>query len=353
MAKGRLFENLAKKNINICMNNSWDLIKKGIILVRALHNGPASQESLRRVITQTFPDAFSQPEPSSRRKHFERIVHSLRHNLEAKIEYNRATKIYTLASSGPYLKMYLPADSLDGLAFIIHFLQEVPELLEEIKPLTDYLVGGLESEQAKLLSKKDSSLGPLIRKLNRVNIPHTTLTKIKQARTENRLLQFDYAASSIRSDTSPRCHIVEPYDLALRDGNLYLDAFTLSASKKGDPPKQIDKWTPYRIDKILPANINILPNKFSANTRSRRLISFSYRVSPRIHGSNMVYHFECMEVGEPEADGWVTITAKTNNLFDVHRKLLSIGQQCQALHPPELIEHMKNSISEMSALYAS
>jgi predicted DNA-binding transcriptional regulator YafY len=57
-------------------------------------------------------------------------------------------------------------------------------------------------------------------------------------------------------------------------------------------------------------------------------------------------------VGEPDADGWTTITLPIESVRHAHADFLRLGEDIQVLGPPELREMMRVSITEMIKFYS-
>ena len=59
-----------------------------------------------------------------------------------------------------------------------------------------------------------------------------------------------------------------------------------------------------------------------------------------------------MEGSALEPDGWVTVTAKTDDLFAARRILLAYGENCEVLAPPQLRRRMAVAAQTMAGFYA-
>lgn len=65
-----------------------------------------------------------------------------------------------------------------------------------------------------------------------------------------------------------------------------------------------------------------------------------YQLSSHIARYSVSTHFPDQEV-QNHPNGSATVTAKVANLFDARRILLSYGEHCIVLGPPELIKQMQ------------
>ena len=61
-------------------------------------------------------------------------------------------------------------------------------------------------------------------------------------------------------------------------------------------------------------------------------------------------HFDAQHV-DLHADGSATVTARITDLFDARRILLSYGENCTVLEPPELVKQMRTVAADFSRKY--
>jgi predicted DNA-binding transcriptional regulator YafY len=73
-------------------------------------------------------------------------------------------------------------------------------------------------------------------------------------------------------------------------------------------------------------------------------------LSPHIARFGVSQRFDEMEF-EHHADGSVTVTAKTGDIFTAARTLLHYGGNCQVLGGSELLEEIQKLVSDLSSLY--
>jgi len=60
---------------------------------------------------------------------------------------------------------------------------------------------------------------------------------------------------------------------------------------------------------------------------------------------------EALARGETDGQGRITVTLPVESLEVAHDQLLSLGPECEVLHPPELRERMARAAERMAALY--
>lgn len=148
----------------------------------------------------------------------------------------------------------------------------------------------------------------------------------------------------------PVRHDVSPAALFFRDGQLYLEAFMLRNSLNS---AHANKWTEYRLDRIVPASIRSLQTPVPAVWPPRPRHEVIYRLDVRIAGRD---DFTVPLDGETElerhTDGSATVTVRTTtDLWMVRQHLLRYGQYCHVLAPPQLVHDMRETTRAMAALY--
>jgi predicted DNA-binding transcriptional regulator YafY len=149
----------------------------------------------------------------------------------------------------------------------------------------------------------------------------------------------------------PRLHRVEArklyFDPARR--HYYLWGYCHSA----EGPYGI--WSPrrfirYRIGRIIPGSVQVLPDRFPAALPHVRTFQVRYRLSPRIARLGVSHHFDNTQV-EVDDDGTATVSATTDDLFLTARTLLYYGPNCEVLGGKELLREFRRLVQEMAALY--
>lgn len=175
--------------------------------------------------------------------------------------------------------------------------------------------------------------------------------KVNHAISNRHVLRFDYLAPR-HEKPEPRTHIVEPYDpVRYHQGHFELRAFCRYWSNPHGWEKADAGWIRYRLDRIQPDGLEVLPEILHLSQRQKRLVPVCYRISPDLARGGVSQHFEEMEVGQPDKNGWVEVTGKTTDLFEAERVFLAYGQHCVVLGPPELVTKMKQAASEMAQFY--
>jgi len=166
------------------------------------------------------------------------------------------------------------------------------------------------------------------------------------------MLRFDYQAPG-QEDGAPRRHTVQPWRLYFdtERHHLYLDAYRTAV----DGPHGLwtkGTWQRYRLGRILPDGIEVLPDRLPPTQPKRPRQRLEYLLAPSIARLGEVsHHFEDMKVHEVNANGWVRVTATTDDLFRAVRLLLKYGPNCEVIGGSEARRMMVSTIKSMADLY--
>jgi hypothetical protein len=112
------------------------------------------------------------------------------------------------------------------------------------------------------------------------------------------------------------------------------------------------RWQKYRLGRILPDEIEVLPDKLPPTPPKRPRHELEYLLAPEIARLGQVSrHFDDMTVHPPDADGWVRVTAKTDDLFAAVQTLLSYGARCLVIGDAEARRMLEENIATLAKLY--
>jgi predicted DNA-binding transcriptional regulator YafY len=166
----------------------------------------------------------------------------------------------------------------------------------------------------------------------------------------NRLLRFAYRSPS-QEDGTPRVHTVEPWNrfFDAARGHFYLDAYR----RKVEGPYGVwetGQWQKYRLGRILAEGIEVLPDKFASVPPKRPRYRLKYRLAPEVARLGVSRHFEDMKVGEVDADGWIDVSATTDDLFRACRLLLGYGPNCCVEGGSEARREMERLVEGMGEI---
>jgi predicted DNA-binding transcriptional regulator YafY len=207
----------------------------------------------------------------------------------------------------------------------------------------------LAPDQLRQLERYSPELEINLRSLDRGEIPPQVWDSLRRAVAERHVLQFDYV-SPRHDPPATHTHLVEPHSLKFVDGHWQLHAYCRRWSGSGQH-QQDAGWLPYRLTRIQAAGLEMWPDKFPRRQRRQRLVALRYRLGPLLHRGGVSRRFEDMQVSPVELDGWVTVTAQTDDLFTARRILLAYGENCQVLAPPELRRQIAREARVMAGFY--
>ena len=175
---------------------------------------------------------------------------------------------------------------------------------------------------------------------------------IDRAIAQHRLFRFAYLSPSY-ADGRPRVHKVQPWYLTFDSAtrHSYLEAYLLE-SKPSDSMSPPLYWVRYRIGRIVPGQIEILPDKFAPIPPKRQRQRLEYLLAPEIARLGEISrHFDDMQVHEPDASGWVRVTATTTDLFSALRQLLRYAHNCRVIGDTEAREQMQQLVQALARNY--
>lgn len=330
---------------------TWRVVRQALALLQQLQRGPANRATLMNAVQHVVPDAYRQETESGRDSSFDRDLWNLRHRLEVDIEWDAKDRAYHLRDLGPLFDLWLSSDELEALAFLIDTFDVAEGEAGEIaRPLIEQIQSLLPDDQLRRLERQNATLRVDLGRLDEGEIAPAVWEQVRYAVKNRRVLRFQYMAPR-HEKWEPRAHKVEPYEIKYHRGHFELRAYCLHWSNPDGWEKAHAGWFRYRLDRILPDDLQVLPDMLAPGQRSKRMIPIRYRISPRLARGGVSRHFEEMEIGQQEADGWVTVTGKTDNRFEAMRILLAYGEHCVALEPPELAEDMAAAARGMANLY--
>lgn len=270
------------------------------------------------------------------------------------VEYEYAGGEYHLLSYGSFSPVALGEAELNALAFLAETF--VPNSVngEAIQALVRRVADWLpESQRGSIEARRQRWRVDLGRKDDDVILPEVQET-IDRAIKQHRLLRFAYLSPGY-ADGQPRVHKVQPwyltFDTAAR--HFYLEAYLLEIRQPAgvSPPPY---WARYRLGRILPRQMEILPDKFAPIPPKRPRHRLEYLLAPEIARLGEISrHFDDMQVHEPDASGWVRVTATTTDLFGALRQLLRYAHNCIVVGGPDARQQMCDLVQAIAQNYPS
>ncbi|HMN29156.1 MAG TPA: WYL domain-containing protein [Caldilineaceae bacterium] len=323
---------------------------RSLALLRRLQRSPADRATLADAVRiEVDPAAYGELRSKAEIKLFANDIQRLR-ELGVDIYYH--TGAYHLVSYGEFSPVGLGEDGLNALAFLSEsFGPGAPNSLaiqELVSQVTDWLPAG----QRDSLPARRQRLRLDLRRRDRDQILPAVQEAIDRAVNQRRLLQFHYRAPG-QADSTPRRHTVQPWGVyfdTLRR-HLYLDAYCLSVSGPHGFFRQ-ELWRTYRLGRILPDGLTVLPDRLPPEPPPRPRIPLEYWLAPEIaRQDEITAHFDHTQIHERDAQGWLRITATTHDLFQATRLLLTYGPYCRVTGGTAARQEMLRLVRGMAEWY--
>lgn len=206
----------------------------------------------------------------------------------------------------------------------------------QISSLLDYLTGLLPKEQVERLAKLPVGIHIEMDEAESYEqLDRQMLERIGSAMQTRRQVEFEYLSPK-HSEARPHC--ISPGELLYRDGHVYLTGWR-------DNTRGVAL---FRMSRILPATLRV-----SGATARHPFVTahtIRYILAAPIAAGGVSERFTEQEI-EWQPDGSALVTAPTADLWEAHRVLLSYGQTCRVLGPPELVDMMRAEVEGMLNLY--
>jgi predicted DNA-binding transcriptional regulator YafY len=343
---------LAKKYLEKwIMERNWDAMKRALMILRFLRQEPADKTTLIHLVRQAMPEAYTEDNEKAQSRTFERDLENVRYRLGAEVVWDPGLRQYTLRDPGSFVQAALPSEALNGLAFLMDSFTTSEEIQAVIRPLLQWVEQAIPTEQLRRMTHHQVPLQLNIQRISEQDVHSEVWEKVIYAIRNRRIIEFFYT-SPHHEKTEPRRHRVEPYEHYFRNGHFYMKAYCL----RWVAPNSFEGgkfWAnPYRLNYISP-NEFIMLGSFVHREKQARMVPICYKLSPQIVRGGISRYFANMEVGEPDEDGWVEVTASTDNEFEAYRTLLAYGNQCVVLEPPSLVDRLRKVVQSLHYHYLS
>ncbi|PJF39896.1 MAG: WYL domain-containing protein [Chloroflexi bacterium] len=323
-------------------SSQWDVIYRCLHVLAHLQRGPATKKELLKSGKYSGQDIDKQ---------FEGDLRRLREHFQVEIRFNRHDKMYQLYDLGTLPFFDLPPKALEGMNFLVKTFTPASPHYRQVRDLFDILKLRLSQEQLAKLERDSLSVLDL-RQVDSDTIPDSVFEKLERAYREQRKVEFEYRSPQ-RDDESIVRHVVQPatprFD-AMR-GHYYMRAFCEETYSKQYGPRLQDKYIYYRVGRIVPESIQILPNRIPTLSRRTNQYEVVYWLAPRIARYGVSERFDDMRV-EQHDDGSATIHAMTDDLFTAARSLLYYGPNCRVLGGDALLAEFKDLVFSMAEQYS-
>lgn len=328
--------------------SSWLIFRRRLALIRTLLRGPHTREGLIEAVNQDMQGEGYVGDVASALKH---DLDALKEEYGCRVVYQRASKRYALEDMGDLALLDLPDTSLEALAFLEASFPEGAALPEHasIRDLLDRVLLLLPAARREQQRGRRAILSLQISDSPASRIEPNVVATVKRAILQRQELSFAYR--SPRADGATIQHRVAPYEIVFRpEGHVYLDATLLEVSPR-DPAAPIPSPVHYRLDRMLPGSLVILPTVLPPLRPQPPAYALCYRLGPEVaRRRDVAPHFPNTTIDYHD-DGSATIRAITTNLWQARQTLLRYGSACTVLEPVELIALFRSAIREMAANY--
>ena len=285
----------------------------------------------------------------SGRKRFENDLKRLR---DWGVDLDHREGEYCLISYGEFSPVALGEAELDALAFLGETFAPGAPRSEAVQALVRAVADWLPENQHDSIAMRRQRLRMDLRRRDEDVIDPAVQATIERAISQHRLLRFNYLSPS-QADGLARTHTVQPWQLFYDTTrhHLYLEAYRLQVAGPTGVWKK-EQWQPYRLGRIAPEGLTVLPDKFPVTPPKRPCYALEYLLAPEIARTGEISrHFAEMEIHETDAAGWVRVTATTHDLFAALRLLLHYGANCRVIGGSEARRAMQEEVQRLAELY--
>ncbi len=326
--------------------SSWLIFRRRLIVVRLLMRGSLTKDAIVAAVQDEMQGEGYVGDVANA---FKNDLDALKQEYGCRIVFRRSSQVYALDDLGDLALLDLPDTCMEALAFLDASFPQgaaIPEhahirdLLDRVKLLLPHARRNqYRHTPVSLHLQSDTS--------NRIDAH--VMQVVKHAAHLRQELIFDYRNNS--DDTAITRHRVAPYEIFFRpDGHGYLDATLIEAVPR-DPAMLIPAVRHYRLDRIIPATIAILPTKLPPHRVEPAAYTVRYWLHPNVaRRRDVAAHLPHTEVTYQD-DGSALVSATATNLWQARQILLRYGSACRVLEPPELVALFQQAVREMAQYY--
>jgi predicted DNA-binding transcriptional regulator YafY len=329
--------------------SSWLTFRRRLLLVRLLLRGPASASDLIDAVqAELGGDGY----PAAAAAALKHDLDALKAEYGCRIIFQRETGCYILDDLGDLALLDLPDNMIEALAFLDASFPAGSAMPEQmgVRALLDRVLLLLPARRRDLhhIQRNAPSLNMPARSGRRIDAG--VLATVKRAIDARQELVFRYWG--IHDIDAPRRHRVAPYGIFFRpEGHGYLDATLLDASPPGG--ETIHAAIDYRLDRIVPGTIQLLPQLLPPERIQPRSFQLRYRLLPTVaRRRDVASYFPDTQINYHE-DGSATVSARVTNLWQARQVLLRYGPGCTVLAPVELIAMFRETSRGLAAIYGA
>ncbi len=330
-------------------------ISRALSILRHLQRAPNNRDTLMDLVSVDVGGGpYDADTLDAGRRRFEEDLKFLYTRLGVeKPHYNRKQDVYEFQGFGDFRPLGLSEAELETLAFLAETFGPGAPQADAVQALLHRIQDILPDNQQGSLAYRRNRLQVHLRSKDSDEVSSVVENTIGRA-VGRQLLRFAYRSPN-QADEIPRIHTVEPWNRYFDSarGHFYLDAFL----REVDGPNGLWKarqWMRYRIGRIQAEGIQVLPERLPPTPPKRPRYKLDYLLSPEITRTGQVSrHFDDMQIHTADAEGWVRVTATTDNLFMACRQLLSYGPSCRVVGDREARAEMEALVVGLGKIYAS
>ncbi len=317
-----------------------------LALLRRLLRGPAGRDELLAAVHLALGE---EAYPQGAHRALEYDLHCLRAHWGVVLAYERPSTTYRLVEL-PFALLDLPDDDLTTLAFLYQSFSPAAPHGPAVRALLDRLVSFLPDERRRQMLRLRTIPELELQVLDQEDVPPAVWAAVEQAVVQRRQLTFTYRPAQ-RHEGEPldRQHRVEPYVVELHEGHYYLEGYCLRL-RLGTQERTHVGVLRYRLSRIVPGTVQVLPDKIPPGRRPARTYTIRYRLAPAIARGGVTPRFPQTKVRRFD-DGSAEVEAEVANLWQARRVLLRYGEHCLALAPEELVGLMRHTVAQMATGY--
>ncbi|GAB4156047.1 MAG: hypothetical protein Fur0021_23980 [Candidatus Promineifilaceae bacterium] len=339
----------------ISRESTWHVARRCLAMLLRLQQGPASRQALIAAVKeQAGEDAYGDVAGEKLQKRFEQDKRRLWDHLHVKIKYSRQRQGYELTNwERPLLN--LPDTELETLALLADTFQPESPHAESVQRLVERLVGWLPASRQRAYHKMRGLQPELdLRLRDSEPIAADVWQQVLEGYNARQIISFDYV-SPYREDPTPRQHHVEPWDFYFSErGHWRLRGYCRFNDGPAGPWEPHDYIT-YRLNFIQSGTVRILPQKLPGTRPLGKPKPVIYRLSPTLvrSGVGLRREFIAPPTLTPLENGWVRVTGKTYDIFDLARNLLYYGDKCVVEGGSDLLREVQTLVAGLENVYRS
>ena len=322
-------------------SSTWLANKRRLALLVLLHRRPYGYDELIAALDRDGLFAYDHASEAAvigRKQRFQFLndVRALR-KLSCDVRCDRRSGLYIWHNS-PF-GLSLNKEQLTTFALLLNTFNETMMIhADEIQALLTFFIERLPQEQQKQLQHHRFPFSIDLHETTDYHDADTyNVRHIEMAIERSQQLKFTYRSLKEGKEYT---HVIEPQPLVFERGHVYLTGWS----------PEFGKSLRFRLDYILPGSAAMLPTRIAKSRPSPISYVLRYQLSPVIARNGVSQHFADQQV-DMHPDGSATVTARITDLFDARRTLLSYGENCTVLEPPELVEQMRVVAAEFSKKY--